>query len=182
MVTEVLYIDLTMDDLQIWSSLFHTIIWIFIGHLWTYGHHTWQWGLGGCGSAVGPLVSMEWKKFNFMGKKSILLLFFQEESVHICAFCGKLFHSLGGLQTHMNKHTGKFPFSCSICGKGYNSNLNLQSHMDSHLNQKVTPSLLSLLLPSLPALTSLPHAVFVARVITVILTCRVTWIHILIRR
>ena len=61
-----------------------------------------------------------------------------EERQHICAFCGKLLQTTGGLLLHMNKHTGQFPFKCSICGKGYNSNMLLKAHMDSHMNVKVS--------------------------------------------
>lgn len=61
-----------------------------------------------------------------------------EEREHICAFCGKLLQTTGGLLLHMNKHTGQYPFKCSICGKGYNSNMLLKAHMDSHMNVKVS--------------------------------------------
>ena len=61
----------------------------------------------------------------------------QEENIHKCNECPKVFETPGSLDRHKRSHSGERPYVCRVCGWGFTTMGNLNQHMAIH--QKVKP-------------------------------------------
>lgn len=52
-----------------------------------------------------------------------------------CEICGKILSSNYILETHMNMHMGKKPFTCEYCGKSFTAKGTLEMHLRTHTGE-----------------------------------------------
>ena len=57
----------------------------------------------------------------------------EDKRARSCKHCGKVFHSVSGLASHVrDKHVKVFKYSCEVCQKQYNVRGTFQKHVASH--------------------------------------------------
>ena len=61
----------------------------------------------------------------------------QLEKNYACNRCGKMYNTSGGLNKHMQNHTGQFTYYCEKCKEEYNYKTNYKVHMDNHAEKGI---------------------------------------------